>query len=87
MSCHKFSNFREKLNIDLNAKVVARVKDVSENGIWTVCVKNGARKENGDCAYGGATVDSRWLFKIYTAMLWDRTNSGKELTPTTTRPG
>ena len=39
MSCHKFSNFREKLNIDLNAKVIAEVKDVSENGLWTVCVK------------------------------------------------
>ena len=86
MSCHKFSNFREKLNIDLNAKVNAGLEDVSEWNSDRVC-KNGARKENGDCAYGGATVDSRWLFKIYTAMLWDRTNSGKELTPTTTRPG
>ena len=56
MSYHKFSNFGEKLNSDLNTIVNA----------GTVCVKNGAR-EATVTAPTEAAADSRWLFTIYTA--------------------
>jgi hypothetical protein len=52
MSYHKFSNFGEKLNCDLNAKVNAGLEDVSEWNLDCVCQKR-CKKGNGDCAYGG----------------------------------
>jgi hypothetical protein len=71
MSYHKFSNFGEKLNCDLNAKVNSGLEDVSEWNLDCVCRKR-CKKGNGDCAYRG-NADSRWLFTIYTENAAGRT--------------
>ena len=65
MSYHKFSNFGEKLNSDLNAKVNVGLEDISEWNLDCVC-RNSAR-EAMVTAPTEATADFRWLFAVYTA--------------------
>jgi hypothetical protein len=65
MSYHKSSNFGEKLNSDLNAKVNTGLKDVIEWNLDCVCAKTGAR-EATVTAPTEATADKRWLFTIHT---------------------
>ncbi len=64
MSYHKFSNFGEKLNCDLNAKVNAGLEDVSEWNLDCVCQKR-CKKGNGDCAYGGNCRQQMVVYNLH----------------------
>jgi hypothetical protein len=70
MSYHKFSNFGEKLNSDLNATVNARLEDTSVNEIWTVCAKSGA-KEATVTVPMEAAADSNGCLQPTLQMLWE----------------
>ena len=69
MSYHKCSNLWEKLNSDLNAKVNAGL-EASVNGIWTVCVKNGAREATVTARRQVQTADG--CLQSTLQMLWKR---------------
>jgi hypothetical protein len=64
MSYHKFSNFGEKFNSDLNSKVNAGLEDISELNLTCVCQKR-CKREDGNCAYEGNCRQQMIVYNLH----------------------